>query len=293
MTALATKTILATDLAIQAAGYGAEATAGAVSTDDRLALSPDPWAEPASTSDGWPAASASTMLGVRFRVNPRTRIDYLVIDATNAPLTGNYSLDLGTGIATYDATAGAPADVAALLAAWAAEIVAVYGPAGSSAQLLATAEVVQFRTPGSGDSDAIRLTAIDPDNGTRGTYNVLANTIAPWDADLHVVREIEGATMQLLQRRDVGSAEGVVENLATSSLRSAWHAMQGGAVGVLPAAGWAERLDTGSISRLFARLSDPVLPSGDTLINVDAGSPNPRVTVLNSVLVDVAPAAQP
>lgn len=286
MSELTTKTLRATDLAIQTSGVDARAIEGAVDPNDPLAWLPDPWLRPAPAG-GWAVDSPTTLVAVALHADARARVDYLVIDPDDAPLTGNYSLDLGASIATYDATSEAPADVAALLAGWAAEIIAVYGPAGSAAQLVAAADVVSYRIGGA--ADCIRLTAIDPEDGTRGTYPILANTIAPFDADLHVMRELEGATFEVLGRESVGS-DTVTDSLGTTALRTGWRRVANGSPFAITE-GWEDSLATGGLDRLHILLSTPLVGS-DTVIDVLSGT-DPRVTVVDMALVRVAPTPEP
>lgn len=281
-------TELATQLAIQSSGYGAAAVSGAADPSSLLELLPNPWSLPASPTDGWSCeGSPWSLVEVVFQADARVRIDYLVINPATAPLTGNYVLELDGSSATYDATSSAPADVDALLAGWAAAIDAVFGVGGSGPDLLQSAEVVSVRR--NGTDDAIRITALDPDDGTRGTYAIEADTLAPQAADLVVIREVAGATAAIRGLPD-RTADAATDNLATLGARqTAWPLIADGNIGALDGNGWADAAATGGISRLFVTLTDPDY-GDDTIADVAA---DPGVTVLDIAFVRVAPARVP
>lgn len=272
----------ATLASLLAVGQVPRLAAGLV--DSTFSLDPDPFAGwPDSGVNGFALTTVSAQVDIRFHADPKARTVYLVIDPATTPLTGTYSLDLGASIASYDATAGAPASVAALLTAWAAVITSTYGPAGSAAQIVQTAEVVTYRQ-GAVLEDAILLRAIEADPEAYSTFGVLANTVAPALADLYVVREVDSASAQVWLRTSAQLDASVDAPLGMSALVDAWKIPVGGDLGALDSNGYYQRLNVAGCSAAYVQLYDALTPS-DTVATTTG------VTVVDLALATVYPAS--
>jgi hypothetical protein len=211
---------------------------------------------PATTDEGWDVTgSGAALLVVALHRDVRSRTVYLVIDRANAPLTGNYVVNVDAVTVTYNATAGAPADVDALLAA----IVAALAASGPMAAIV-TASVVATE-PG-GDADAIRLVAVS--TGTAyATFDLAVATAFPGAADLVAWCEYDTASVCQLYVRDAPTIDS-----ASSSLTSAPYiaAMTGWKIaadiaaalpgGVVPSGGYIERLDVAGLGAVYVRVSE-------------------------------------
>jgi len=259
---MSTTTAQASIAAILAAGGTTRVDTTLIDTDQR-GLSPNPWGRPSAAETGFGTLNTGSVdCRVVFHEDPQTRTVYLVIDETAAPLTGNYVLELDTFVSTYDATAGAPADVDALLTAWASKIVADLGPAGALGQVVQTATRVAYKDP-SGSYDAIKLVGIvdpatpadaEPAGVDYTTFSIGASTSCPSGAELFILREVDSASLALYTKNAASITTEVEDNLSAgmSALMSGWTLASD--IGALPTDGYAERLYMASQSAGFLRL---------------------------------------
>jgi len=259
---MSTTTAQASIAAILAAGGTTRVDTTLIGTD-RRELSPNPWGRPSAAEAGFTTLNTGSVdCRVAFHETPQTRTVYLVIDETAAPLTGNYVVELDTFVSTYDATAGAPADVDALLTAWAAKIVADIGPSGSLGQAVQSATRVAYKDP-AGSYDAIKLVGIvdpatpadaEPAGVDYTTFSIGASTSCPAGAELYILREVDSASMAIYTKNAASLTTEVEANLTSgmSALLSGW--TLAGDVGALPTDGYSERLYMASQSAGFIRL---------------------------------------
>lgn len=167
------------------------------------------------------AGSKAVDVRVSLHRDNRARSIFLQIDIANAPLTGNYILILDGTTSTYNATASAPADIDALLAGWAAQILTDF--------TTYTAVPVAFSGVSTDDDDGILVTA-DVTTGVYDTFGLKTGTEAPALATLAVYRENDDVDLRLW----VKSGVTVPADFALS-----WQTVQ--------AQGWVVREDVGTI----------------------------------------------
>ena len=156
----------------------------------------DPTAFPANGSGGYSVAGS-----LLAYVHVSTRVDAFhrrcVVTFTSVDLTGTYTTDLGGVTYTYDAAAGAPADLAELLDQWAAELNA---DAPTAAIVTASATATALTLIWVGDTTGIAIT----ETGT----SVLTYTT-----------EYESGTAYLAERADVRVTTG---NALDAALWGGW-----------------------------------------------------------------------
>lgn len=201
------------------------------------------------------AGSKAVDLKVSFHRDPRARTIELVISRDSAPLSGNYSVELDTVVSTYNATTGAPADIDALLAAWAAQIEADH--VGYTAIVVSAS--------GSG-ANAVRVTG-PTSTGSYATYEVGAGTAAPSAAALELRREVDSASLRIWSRS--GSELPDALSMDPLQLAQAQGWALAAAIGVLDYGGYDQRLDLASRSAVWPQLYAPIIT--DTVAEVGGG----------------------
>lgn len=210
---------------------------------------------PATSDTGWDVADAgAALVSVVLHRDVRSRTVYLVIDRANAPLTGNYVVNIDAVTVTYNATAGAPANVDALLAA----IVAALAASGPMAAIV-TASVVTTE-PG-GDADAIRLVAVST-GAAYATFEVAVATAFPGAAALVAWCEYDTASTCELYVKDAPTIDSASSSLTSApyiAALSAWKlaADIAGSLpgGVIPSGGYVQRIDAAGLGAVYVRVS--------------------------------------
>lgn len=255
MTTISSLTADATRIAIRAAGpypHLEEALSdGADSLTPRVGIDLIP-----GTSDtGWDVTgSGAAELVIALHRDVRARTVYLVIDRANAPLTGNYVVQVDAVTVTYNATSGAPADVDELLA----DIVAALAASGPMSAIV-TASV--YSTEPGGAADAIRLVAVST-GASYATFEVNASTSFPALAGLVAWCELDTASTCELYVRDapvVASASSSGTSAPYIAALSAWKLAGNIAASlpgsVIPSGGYIQRLDVAGMGAVFVRLT--------------------------------------
>lgn len=251
-------TLDATRIAIRAAGPYPHVEEPLSDTVDSMAPRVPLGLIPSTADAGWDVTGAGAAeLSVVLHQDARSRTVYLVIDRANAPLTGNYTVTCSPGgeTITYDATAGAPADVDALLAA----IVAAIAADDPGLADLVTASVVS--TEPAGDADAIRLVAVS-DGTAYATFTLDVSTSFPVAADLVAWCEYDTASVCELYVRDaptVDSASSSATSAPYIAALSAWKLaadIAGALGGEVPSGGLIQRLDVAGMEAVYVRVSD-------------------------------------
>lgn len=256
MTSSATS-LAANRAAVLASGLRTRLASGLNSSSDIKDLSPDPFKYPAPTDLGFALATAAADVRISFHYDLRARSVWLWIDRDNAPLTGNYVLEVDTTVSTYDATSGAPADVDALLTAWVAQIEADLGSAGTG-DVTATLDIIDTTQA---SFDSIRITALYDDTSSTdvnayATYALGASTAAPEAADLHILREPDDASAEVYTRTGAERGPSSVLNGAMAKVYGAWARTAN--LGALDEVGYDQRGNFAERSAAFIRLHTPV-----------------------------------
>ncbi len=254
-----TLTVDATDRALQTSGVYPAVRVGSVLVSEgapRIFLDPDPTLAPSPGSTGWPVDTAAALVSVRLRESPTYRTAYLWIGA--GPFTGDFVLNLDDGDSPATFTAAASTR-AAVLAGLLAEIQSVYGSEGLG--LLDETQCVTLAISGSGSADAIRIVAVDPEDGTQGTFDLLDGTQGPTSSDMVVLREAYTAALAAWCR-PASNVSAAIDNAATAAMRTGWAPLTGLPSGQL--SGFAQTWQTGGVSALWVQIVDPDY-GGDTV----------------------------
>lgn len=262
-----------------------------------LTLTPDPWAIPSSSEAGFALPATKTVdVRVTFHAEPGRRSVWLALDTDNAPLTGNYTVIIDGNTVTYNATSSAPADVDALLQGIADAINAD----GTVGALVVATRVKASSTATSAPYDAVRLTAVAsaavaasglPAGASYKTFALGACSF-PAGADLHIIREVDSATLNIWSKPGYNTdsvPSGGLSGIA-SLQRTAWVLGGNGQI-VLSSAGYDERMDFASRSAIFLGLSDAVVT--DSTFTIVASGVAGIVTVTNQVIGVAAYAYDP
>lgn len=210
---------------------------------------------PSPSDVGWSTGeSGACHMVVQLRADLNRRTAYLVIDRDTAPLTGNYIVQAGDGggvaVSTYNATAGAPADVDELLAA-----IVVQLTTNLSAYLVADV----YSTEPGGDSDCIRVRFVVAD----GRLSI--STAFPPAADLAIYAEYQTLTaLELYGRAAPHILPAASQGSAYSDMTSAWTLVSDITAtlpnGEVPRGGYMQRIDTSGMSAVMARVVGATLP---------------------------------
>jgi hypothetical protein len=185
------------------------------------ALLIDPFARPGAPADDPGIATVNTVgasLNIVYNVDPQRRTVYLAIDRDNAPLTGNYVVQIDSETAlTYNATSEAPADVDALIAGI---VDMINGDTGATADIVVADA---YSMAGDSTNDAIRLRGVvtRPDT-TRATYIVTSSTAFPGGAALTLVREIDSASVRIWGRPSITVPSSRVLGGPGADMLNAW-----------------------------------------------------------------------
>jgi len=187
-----------------------------------LMLGRNPQLEAAPLANGEPAAAAGgvdvtgatlALVKVSLREHPAYRTAYYVVTTTDLTATYTATVD-GTGVA-YDASAGTPANLAELVADWAAAI-----NANGTVAALVTATATDYA--GDGVINAVRLVGIGA-----ADYSV-ARTVTGIAA-VSVYADASGATMRMLARPNLSPSSAYVAGPSRSrALGWASKALPGG-----------------------------------------------------------------
>lgn len=228
-------------------------------------LEPNVWVWPAPDAQGLDVRGASAVdLSVGLHEDIRARTVYFVINRDAAPLTGNYVIRAGGTTSTYDATAGAPADVDELLAGWAAAVLADLGPVG--ANVLSSVDVVRWATTEGEETNAIKVVGAIGSQVGHTTFALGAATAAPEGAALHIWREPTECVMDVLFKPE--SENTTARHQATVGItgcRRGWKASPSGVGISINALGYDERWQVPSRAEVWPHLrgassSDDVIP---------------------------------
>jgi hypothetical protein len=243
ITPIETLTRNASSISIKSSGaftYLEQAISSTVSSmTPRVALSDIP----GTSETGWDVIdTVACMAHVAVHADITRRTAYLVINRAAAPLTGNYAVTLNATTYTYDATAGAPADVDALLQA-----VADLITAGS----IATATVTSIDATTAAVSNAIKLTA-DPAAATAyGTFAINTGTAFPAGAALTVFAEFDTLDSVIVYGRPTPTVLGSVANSRPyGAMVGGWtvvHDITAELGADVPSGGYLKRLDLADI----------------------------------------------
>lgn len=220
--------------------------------------------------------SKAVDLSVSFHLDPRARTIELAVDRANAPLTGNYVLVIGATTSMYDATSGSPADVDALLTAWAAQIESDLS--GYTATPVATIT--------GGDLDAVRVTA-PTTTGDYATFVVATGTAAPALAALELRREIDSASLRIWTRNGSELPDALTWDPIQSAQAQGWKLAAD--LGALDYGGYDQRLDLASRSAVWPQLHTAV--HTDTVATTGSGAG--VYTITNMVACVAAPQVAP
>lgn len=264
----------ASEAAILSVGRRTVLTTTLVDADDARLQDPDPWKRPDTSDVGFLASdTVAADCRVVFHRDSQTRTVYLVVNevALASALTGNFVVEVDTVSSTYDATAGAPADVDALLEAWRDQI-----NVDLSASVVAS--VVAYKNP-AGANDAIRLVGIPeaavPESGLPAgteytTYALGASTSCPEAAALWICREVDSADLAILTKSAATQSAAVEENhnYGTNAHRNGWALNR--EVGALDDRGYDERLNLARRSAAWIQLSSLVV-TDETFTIVSSG----------------------
>lgn len=261
-TPLATLTRNATETSLLASGRFCQIQSDITASAGAALLAVDALQKPGLPADypGWPTPNTvGALMLVSFHANPKARTIYLVIDRDNAPLTGNYTtqVDAVTAV-TYDATAGAPADVDALLQAIADEL---NGDAGFAA--VATADT--YATAGDGVLNAIRLQGVAATVDGYTSFIITSNTVWPGAADLAVYGELTSASLRVYGRGGQSTKSSVVSSAHHTAMISAWTLIKD--YGELTTDGLQEQLNVATQAAIYLELYARVEPA-DTYSNL-------------------------
>lgn len=223
--------------------------------------------------------SGSKAVDVRVSLHrdARARSIFLLIDRDNAPLTGNYVLEIDTTSATYDATSSAPANVDALLAGWAAQI--------ESTHTGWTATPGPFSGMAEDDHDGILVTA-PTDTGEYATGALGASTSAPAGAALAIYREPDSVSLRVWLKS--GMTLPADYTLAWQGIQAQGWALAND-VGEIPH-GYDDRLDLAARTAVWPELYDFV--SDDEAISVVESGAGVYALV-DVAVVAVAPTVAP
>jgi len=203
---------------------------------------------------------------IAFHYDLRARSVWLWIDRDNAPLTGNYVCEVDTTVSTYDATSDAPADVDALLEGWRDQI-----NSDLSSSVVATLDIVDNTQAA---YDAIRITAAYDDTSATdvnayATYALGADTAAPEDASLHILREPDDASAEVYTRTGAERGPSAVVNGPMTRVYGAW--ARTADLGELDEVGYDERGNFAERSAAFVRLHTAVT-TDETLTIASSGA---------------------
>lgn len=251
-----TLTVDATDRALQTAGVYPAVRVGSVIEGAPIFLSPDPTRAPGPSDTGWPVDTAGSIVSVRLRESPTYRTAYLYVAA--GPFTGDFTLNLDDGDTPATFTAAASTR-AAVLAGWLAEIQSTYGSAGLG--ILDETQCVTLAIGGSGTADAIRIVAVDPEDGTQGIFDLLDGTTGPGPTDLVVLREAYTVALSAFCR-PASNVSAAIDNVATAAMRASWAPLTGLPSGQV--SGYCQTWQTGGVSALWVQVSTPDY-GGDTI----------------------------
>lgn len=300
MTATAELMNAASRAAVLTAAQTTKITKPPVDVDtDALVLDPDPWTLPDET--GGAGFGVSDKIGVDLRVlfhrNPRGRTIYLLLDASS-PLSGSYVFQIdGETASTY--TASSESDLAALVTEWAAQINTDYGSGGAVGDFV-TATAVDYTD--SGAANAVKITALPaaavPASGTPAgasysTFAIGASTAAPEAAALHILREVDSASLRILTRaaytKDTAVDNALTANAGLGALADTWGMYAD--VGALGTEGY-DRPAVPLPARSFAwlHLYSPV--TTDATLSI-ASSGAGIYTISNLVYATIAPVVSP
>lgn len=246
--------------AVLAAALRTRLDSGLCSSSDVTVLEPDPIGIPALAEVGFSLDTKGCDIAVAFHRDLRSRTFWLVIDRANAPLTGNYVCEVDTTVSTYDATSAAPADRDALLAGWAAQInTDISG---------VTATVTQVDPSGTGD-DAVQVVVDNADPEVYATCSIGASTAAPEAAALHVLREMDSASLAIYTRTGADRAPDTTLSTPVAACYGAWRLTAD--IGALTSDGYDERGDFAKRRSAFLRLYD-VVTDDETLTIAGSGA---------------------
>lgn len=256
---ITTLTETATVAAIKSAGIRPKLeqsiSESASSMTPRVALSDIP----TPSTVGWAVSdTVACLVHIAVHADLSKRTVYLVIDRDNAPLTGDYKVELNSNTYTYNATAGAPADVDELLAG----IAATYDVSTE-----ANATVVSIDP--SGEANAIRLRAKSSDASTYATFTVDAATSFPALADLEVYAEFDDLSTAIIYGKPAPTIAGSVANSQPyADMIGGWVQVSSVTTvlgGDVPSGGYLERIDLAGHSAIMAQVNGTL---SDTLSGV-------------------------
>ncbi len=219
-TDLSTETRNATQTSILASARWCEIKESLVATAGDAVLSVNPFEMPGEVASypGWAVDNTvGALMFVSFHANPRSRTVYLKLDrsAGGALLTGNYTTQVNAETAvTYDATAGAPADIDALLQAIADAINAASPGMGD----VVVADT--YSTAGDGVLDAVRLRGVS--TGSYTHFTLAAGTSWPVAANMQAYAEMESASLRLYGRASTSVPANIVTGAHYADLLNSW-----------------------------------------------------------------------